>query len=268
MTRIQPRTTEVSGITMDWITFGNGKRNLVIIPGLSLRSVLPMADFIASQYRILTEDYTVYLFERKRNIPKEYGFPEIADDTVAVMKAVGIESADFYGVSMGGMILQNIALRHPEIVNSMILASTLSKPNKIGEDSFYTWRRLADEGNVKALTHDMLKRVYSPKYYEEYKDVFEKLENDPLDAIDLERFKILANSCSHADTYERLGEIKCPIFVTGGENDDVLGFIGSEEIAEKTGAGLYMYKNGGHACYDEEPDHVARMLEFYRSIRK
>ena len=47
-------------VTMDYCTFGRGKRTLVIIPGLSVQSVMPSARDIAEGYRLLTDDYRVY----------------------------------------------------------------------------------------------------------------------------------------------------------------------------------------------------------------
>lgn len=52
---------------MDYIVFGEGEKKFVIIPGLSVHSIMSFADAVEEAYKDFSEDYTVYLFDR----PKE-----------------------------------------------------------------------------------------------------------------------------------------------------------------------------------------------------
>ena len=52
-------TVEAETFTMDYLRFGNGARNLVIIPGVSIQSVMNYAEAIAESYKLLTDEFTV-----------------------------------------------------------------------------------------------------------------------------------------------------------------------------------------------------------------
>mgnify|MGYP000509005964 FL=1 len=55
---------------MKHIVFGSGTKNFVILPGLSVHSVMGLADAIAEAYKDFCEEYTVYVFDRAENIQR------------------------------------------------------------------------------------------------------------------------------------------------------------------------------------------------------
>ena len=91
---------------MEYIRFGAGKRTLVMLPGLgdSLRSMKGAALPVALMYRIFSKDFTVYVFGRKIPMPQNYSTEDMAHDIAEAMERLGIDKADIFGVSMGGMI--------------------------------------------------------------------------------------------------------------------------------------------------------------------
>lgn len=78
-TDISSITTE--GITMRYMKFGTGPGTMVILPGLAVKSVLLSADAIANQYKSVTEDFTIYLFDRREELPDNYTIEQMAEDT-------------------------------------------------------------------------------------------------------------------------------------------------------------------------------------------
>src|SRR3954451_7644807 len=78
---------------------------------------------------VLAESFTVIAFDnrgvgRSARPPGPYTVAGMADDAVAVLDAAGAERAHVYGISLGGMIAQEIALRHPERVGCLVLGAT------------------------------------------------------------------------------------------------------------------------------------------------
>ena len=122
---------------MDYIRFGSGPQTLVMLPGLGdgLRTVKGTAVPMAAMYRAFAGDFTVYAFSRKSPLPEGYTTRDMARDQAAAMEDLGIERAHIFGVSMGGMIAQWLAIDHPEKVERLVLAVTSAEPNPILTES-------------------------------------------------------------------------------------------------------------------------------------
>ena len=255
-------TVETLRFKMDYFTFGSGKKSLVIIPGMSLGSVMLSADAVISAYSCFKDARRVYVFDIRRDVPADYRIEDMAHDTAEAMKCLGLHDADVFGVSQGGMIAQCIAIEYPELVGRLVLGSTQPKPNPLSCDTFSLWKALADAGDVRAANRCFFKRVYSKDYYEKYREAFEALEGVGT-AEELYRFGVQAEACRIFDCSGRLDKITCPALVIGAENDEVLGSIGSKELAQKLGCEMYIYSGFGHAVFDEADDYKARLMKFF-----
>ena len=249
---------------MDYIRFGRGERVLVILPGLGdgLQTVKGTALFMAFMYRAFAKDFTVYAFSRKNDLPQGYTTRDMARDQAQAMELFGIEKADVFAVSMGGMIAQHLAADFPEKVNRLVLTVTSSRPNPILVESVEEWIALAGKGDHAVLMDSNLRRVYSDSYYRKNKWMIPILGKLTKPAS-YQRFLIMAQACLSHDAYEKLEQIQACTLVIGGGQDKTLGGEASREIAAKIpGAELFMYQQGGHGLYEEEKDFNGRLLAF------
>ncbi len=253
----------ICGSQTDYISFGNGEKTLIMIQGLNTRGIKGTALLLACMYRIFAKDYTVYLFDRRRELPEKLSVKELAADVAAAMDALKIKNADVFGVSQGGMIAQYLALERPELVNKLVLAVTLSRNNETAERVIKNWIGMAEHGAMKQLIADMAEKMYSEAYVKRYHP-FMPLLTLLQKPRDVQRFVILAKACLTCDTYHSLDKIKCPVFVLGGRQDKVLGGRACEEIAEKLGCKIYMYDKLGHGAYEEAKDFNRRVYEFLK----
>ena len=137
-------TADCSTCQIEYFSFGKGPDNLLILPGLSIRPVCQSAQFVASQYRCLCNDFTIFVFESRRDMPKGYTIRQMADDTAVAMQTLGIGRACVFGASHGGMIAQELAINYPNLVSGMILASTISAHNDTSTATMKRWSTLAD----------------------------------------------------------------------------------------------------------------------------
>ena len=263
------QTVKTEHFEMDYIKFGTGSRPLVVLPGMSLKSVTSIASMVADSYKIFKDDFTVYLFDRKKNFGETYPMEQMAADTAEAMDVLGVESACFIGISQGGMIAQLIAEQFPQKVERLALGCSASRLNDMSRAVMTEWKRLADAGDVVALCSNFIDKVFSAETIRKYKKSLMRLNSNATE-LDMKRFCVLARACLDFEAYEGLLKIKCPTLILGAELDQVLGVIASREIAEvlkKNGVPteLYVYENYGHAAYDEAPDYRERILKFLKS---
>ena len=109
---------------MDFFRFGRGEKTLVILPGLSVQSVMGAADAIAEAYRPIEDKFTVYVFDRRTDIPSPYPIRDMARDTAEAFRALGLKDVCLFGASQGGMIALVLAIEYPELVGRMVLGSS------------------------------------------------------------------------------------------------------------------------------------------------
>ena len=249
-------TLKIGGTTMDYIRFGTGGRILVMLPGLGdgLRSMKGTALPMALMYRMFAGEFTVYAFSRKTVLPGGYTTRDMARDQAEAMEQLGIGCADIFGVSMGGMIAQYLAIDYPEKVNKLILTVTSARPNPVLEGSIHEWVSCAGRGDHTALMDSNLRRIYSEGYCSRNKWMV-PLMGKLTKPRSYDRFFTQADACLTHDAYESLHQIQAPTLVIGGEKDLSLGGEASKEIAERIpGAELLMYEQWGHGLYEEAKD--------------
>ena len=251
---------------MDYIRFGSGKRVLVMLPGVGdgLKTVKGMALPFALLYRRLTGEFTVYAFSRRVELSPHMSTRDMAEDLNAAMEALDLSRAAVLGVSQGGMIAQWLAVDHPERVDKLVLAVTLSRPNDTVREAIAVWTEMAQRGDYRGIMLDTAERSYSEKRIRQARAAYGLLGNVGKPQS-FERFLIQAESCATHDCYDALERISCPTLVIGGTDDRIVTGKASEEIAEKIpGCKLYLYEGLGHGLYEEAPDFFGRVADFCR----
>ena len=249
---------------MDYIRFGRGTRHLVMLPGLgdALRSVKGTALPMALMYRIFGKNFTVWMFSRKAPLREGCSTRDLARDQAEAMDVLGIEQADVFGVSMGGMIAQWLAIDHPEKVGKLVLAVTCGEPNPILTESILEWVACAKQNDPVGFMDSNLRRIYSAEYYRKNKwmpPIVGKLTKPK----SYKRFFIQADACLTHDAHNDLNRIQAPALVIGGERDLALGGEASRQIAAIIpGAKLHMYPQWGHGAYEEAKDFNSLVLKF------
>lgn len=251
----------IDGTYMNVIKFGNGPKNLAVVAGVNLLGLEGQGDTIAAAYDMFTDDYTVYMFDRRKKLKVGTTVKDMAEDILYCLDQLEVSRTSLYGVSQGGMIVQYMTLLRPNMVEKLVIASSACRINPMLEKVSAKWIALAEAKDVVAFNHETFIDVYSQQFLDSVGDMLPELEKMGT-AEDCDRFVIEMKACEGFDVHDRLNEIDCPVFVLGDEQDKVLGTEGSYEIAEAIGCDIYIYNGYSHAVYDEAPDIKDRIKQF------
>ena len=264
--KMKVETVQTADYSMNYIKFGKGERTLVILPGLSVQSVMGSAEAVKEAYQLLSDAFTVYLFDRRNELPESYPIDRMAEDTAEAIRTLGLKDICLFGTSQGGMIALKMTIDHPELVRKLVLGSSAACVTETGSRIVGEWIELAKEGKAEELYLSFGEAVYPKEIYEQSKDLLIAAAKTVTEQ-ELQRFIVLAGGLKDFDVTDQLKKITCPVLAIGSEDDGVLGKDATLQIAEcmkdQPGFEYYMYENFGHAAYDTAPDYKERLLQFF-----
>lgn len=246
----------VTGINLNVETYGSGEP-LVLLMGLGAYSRK------WEQHRKVYEQKFQCICIDNRgaglsDAPKSevYTTGMMALDTIQVLEAMGIQKAHFHGISMGGAIAQEIAIRWPKRVKSLTLTSTFSQVDAHFGRALEILRDSVGKMDGKVFAKLLQYMIYSPKYHAEHMEEMRRAEEeDERDSIQMAAYAYRAqcNACLTHDTTERLGEIKAPTLIAAGEKDLFVSQNLTRELHQGiAGSQLYLCKDGGHVHHWEK----------------
>jgi len=255
------KNIKVGNNNMSYCVFGKGTIPVMLIPGLGFSSVKGQAVQNAFRFKYLAENFKVYMFSRIDNIPEGYTTKEMADDQNYVMEKLDIKNAIIYGISMGGMVAQQLAIYHPDKVQKLILSVTISRPNNTVLSAMDRWIKIAKLDQYKNLIVDLTEVIFSEKVLKKKRRIYPILTRMGKPAS-LDTFIKQASACYSHNTYEQLDSIKCNTLVIGGDNDKIVGKNSSEEIAERIKKSKLVIYEGGHSVVEEVDEYSKTVVEF------
>jgi 3-oxoadipate enol-lactonase len=192
--------------------------------------------------------------------PGPYTTAGLAADAVALLDVLGIDRAAVFGMSLGGMIAQELAIGWPERVDRLVLGCTHAGVRHAARPPREAGQAFAMETDdwaerMRALAPFAFASGVDPEMLERF---IEKKSADVQDPVGY-RAQIAA-ALSH-DTYDRLGHIRAPTLVMTGDDDRVIPGESSKPLAERIpDAELVVIPGTGHLFFMEEPDHTHSVL--------
>jgi 3-oxoadipate enol-lactonase len=199
-----------------------------------------------------------------------YTMAGYGDDAAALLDALGWGDCLVMGVSFGGMVAQELVLRHPARVRRLVLACTSA--GGAGGAS-YPLHELVDvppeEGLARRLQlldtrWDETWREANPDMVRMIADGFQLFQAGGQSSDGPNGLSLQLEARRRHDTADRLGSVRCPTLVCGGRFDGIAPLENSEFLAQAIpGARLELF-DGGHIFFMQDPAALPAMLGFLR----
>jgi 3-oxoadipate enol-lactonase len=206
---------------------------------------------------------------RSQALVHAYTTAAMADDAVSVLDAAGVDRVHVYGISLGGMVAQQMALRHPERVRSLVLGATHAggrharRPDS--DVVSFLRRRLwmrHDEAAWTSIEFNYSERCRSEHPERIAEDVQDRLAHPfPVQAYRAQLWAAALHDC-----YAQLDRIEAPTLVVHGAGDRMIPVENGRMIAARIpGARLLELSHTGHLYPTEAPGVDEEISEFMRA---
>lgn len=247
--------TESTPAPLHYVTRGEGPP-LMLIMGLGADGSV-----WEEHVKAYEKHFTCYLLDNrgiglspKPNGP--YTTAMMADDVAATMDAAGVDSAHIAGLSMGGAIAQELALRHPAKVNKLVLVSTWAKCDDYMKRVFTHFKDMRAVSTLGQFMQLLLLWIWTPAWMEAHSEEMDQACRDA-DANEnpqpRQGFEGQCDACITHDAVDRLGDIKAPTLITIGTLDIFTPLACSEFLhAHIPGSRLVRFTKSGHVHHWEE----------------
>ncbi|HYW03232.1 MAG TPA: alpha/beta hydrolase [Gammaproteobacteria bacterium] len=204
---------------------------------------------------------------RTRGPDRACGMADFADDAAALLDALGWEQCPVLGISFGGMVAQELALRHPHRVERLTLACTSSGGPGGASWPLHELAGLAPEERARRVVvladtrRDAGWQRANPQTFRRL--VEQRLAQERAGHGEAGLQRQLRARAGH-DTWDRLPRLKLPVYVCGGRYDGIAPPANQEALAARIpGARLELFE-GGHLFFLQDRDAYPRMRAFLR----
>lgn len=196
---------------------------------------------------------------------------EMADDAAGLLKAIGIPKANVFGVSMGGMIAQELVLSYPEVVNGLVLGCTTCGPK---HGPIATPETMTTLLPAAGLTRDEIVRkawpaITAPAFIESGSVFLEEMLASGFENATPMATVISQMSAINAfDSYDRLPQIKAPTLIIHGDIDILVPTPNAPILhAQIPGSKLTIMPGAAHMFFWEAPQETAKFVtEFLAAV--
>ncbi len=239
-----------NGVTLYFELAGTGQRLLSISgTGGDLRQKPGMAEGPLGQaFEVLSYDQRG--LGRSSTPPWPYAMADFAADAAALLDTVGWDDCLVIGVSFGGMVAQELAIRHPERVRRLVLACTSAGGSGGASFPLHELVSLAPDERVTRQIE-----LLDTRWNEAW-----RRDNPTMVALVTERMPATAREPAQGltnqlaararhDTTDRLGQILCPTLVCGGRSDGIAPPANSRLLAQRIPDARLALFEGGHAFF-------------------
>ncbi|MCW3029843.1 MAG: alpha/beta fold hydrolase [Solirubrobacterales bacterium] len=263
-------TVRAGEIELDYERSGSGPP-LLLIMGMSGTALSWGEPFL----ELLRRDFEVIVYDHRgvgasTPLTGPITIAQLAEDASALLSALGIESAHVLGISMGGMIAQELALNHPQQVRTLMLGCTYCGGPQSTEGPPWVLRSLT-EGMLSGDPARALRAAWEVNVSQAMVDDADAyaafLEIAQQRAVAVPVILAQLQACVAHDTSTRLPELTMPTLVIHGTGDLMLPVENGRQIAALIGGSrLEIFEGIGHLFFWEQPDRAAELVRSHAAV--
>ncbi|MEJ2250299.1 MAG: alpha/beta hydrolase [Candidatus Lokiarchaeota archaeon] len=257
-----------NGIKLYYEIHGEG-HPLVMIMGLSANLDWWNPEFLNA----MTEKFKVITFDnrdagRSEKSKEVYMIKIFAEDTIGLIDELGIEKAHFLGVSMGGMIAQEIALNFPERVNKLVLCSTNCgnpKSKLPSQEVLKVLTQERDDITSEQIIEETIPLLFTDEFRETNQELVEQTKFNMLKApIEPSAYRRQINAILKFNSGRRLKKLKIPTLIIHGKKDILIPPENAEILSNLIpNSNVQLFEKSAHGIFMHEPKKVIKaVLEF------
>lgn len=259
---------DVNGAKIYYEESGSGPETIVFSHGL-----LMSGEMFSEQVKAFSDRYRCISYDHRGQSRSEvtasgYDMDTLTEDAAALIRALDCAPCHFAGLSMGGFVGMRLAIRHPELLRSVILMATTADPEP--EQNKGPYRRLAFIGrwlSFRLVIKPLMKIMFGRSFLEDpaRADVRAKWQNHLLGLNRTGTSRAAHGVIDRDGVYDQLGKIKTPTLIIVGKEDVATPPAKSKRMHDAIAGSVYReLPRGGHSSCIEEPEAVTRaMQEFF-----
>lgn len=255
------KTIEVNGVTLAYREIGSGYPLLLINGFASTMDTWnpPVLAMLAAHFQVIIFDSRGLGYSSTTDEP--FSMAILAEDTHALMKALGISHAHVLGFSMGASIAQELVLANPEVVDRLVLIAGTCGGDLAERMQQESWNILTDKSGGPI---DQANRMFSVLFPGDWLALHDPWQYCP-EVRETTRMAVVENQAAAfagwPGSYDRLPTIHCPVLVITGTEDVIIPAKNAVLLAERIpDARLVRIPGSGHGLQYQCPDVLGRTI--------
>jgi len=192
-----------------------------------------------------------------------YRLDDLVDDTARIIREWGRGPVVFIGLSMGGMVGQGLAIRHPELVKGVVLANTTAQYPEAAQAMWAQRIAAVEQGGLEAIAEMAMERYFTAAFRAQQPDAA-AAQRATLLRTNAAGYVASCRAVAAVDWLDQLARIACPTLVIAGAHDIGAPPAMAQAIAERVrGAELVTLADASHISVIEQPAPFAAAVDAF-----
>jgi 3-oxoadipate enol-lactonase len=257
---------KTNGVELNYEVYGDQGSWVVLSHSLACHLHMwdAQIDMLKDRFRVLAYDTRGH---GKSDAPSGgYTLDQLVQDARGLLSGLGIEKAHWVGLSMGGMIGMEYALRHPGEFRSLVLCDTTSRMPTEMAPAWAERIKIANEQGMAALVMPTLERWFTEPFRKSRKDVTDGVA-DMIVSTSVTGYVGCCHAIPKINCTDQLHKIECPVQIMVGEQDAGTPVVMSEAILGAIpGSELVVIPQASHLSNLEQPGKFNEALSRFLSV--